>query len=472
MKSKTTTEVVTKTLARSGPDLQPNQIRLADEAQTDKTKVFTQTDVNQGMAGGGGGGGSIDPEQLNSLATKEELENEATLRNTGDKANLGLIESNKRDISAISNDYTTTDEYNGLIARVGGNEKDIDDLQTGFDAALLAAKEGAENIEIEFQSTAKKADVYTKTETDATFAKKEDLPEGADLSGYAKTDYVDSADNALNDLIATETQARKDGDTAASYQLQQAEKGLDAKIAANTEAIAAIEIPEAAGPDSRLPYRLGTDKAARAGLASIELVDAEDNYSNVKFHGLGGVVCTSTIEGINVDGQGITDAFSLSVDESDDGQFEVGGDQQKQTDAEAGTVTVSPSIRLTSNDLGLGRVWFQGGGGTGVSLDGAVIKFTTTTLNNRSKSNESRLNKITPEGDDLGRVQARAGAGTAAFTVKNASEDNAETMTVSGSGDVVARSVQAGSFEGDGSKLTGLPSPTYVDWSSLPNLTV
>ena len=56
MKRKTTTEVVTKSLARSGPEIQPNQIRLADEAQTDKDKVFTQTDVNQGMSGGGGGG--------------------------------------------------------------------------------------------------------------------------------------------------------------------------------------------------------------------------------------------------------------------------------------------------------------------------------------------------------------------------------------------------------------------------------
>lgn len=132
MTRKTTTKSYAKSLARSGPELQPSQIRLADEAQTDKDKVFTQTDVNQGMGGGG----------------------------------------------------------------------------------------------------------------------------GADLTGYAKTNYVDSADNALNALLATETQARKDGDSAASYQLQQAEKGLEAKIEANTQAIEQIEIPEGGGSDPSLPYEL------------------------------------------------------------------------------------------------------------------------------------------------------------------------------------------------------------------------
>lgn len=131
MARKTTTKSYAKSLARSGPEIQPNQIRLADEAQTDKDKVFTQTDVNQGMGSGGG---------------------------------------------------------------------------------------------------------------------------GADLTDYAKTNYVDSADNALNDLLATESQSRKDGDAAASYQLQQAEKGLEAKIEANTAAIEAIEVPEGGGSDPSLPY--------------------------------------------------------------------------------------------------------------------------------------------------------------------------------------------------------------------------
>ena len=72
-------------------------------------------------------------------------------------------------------------------------------------------------------------------------------------------------------------------------------------------------------PDPRLPYRLGTDKAARAGALSIELVDAEDkaaragapsielvdaedNYSNVHIVGINGIKTESTITGINIDG--------------------------------------------------------------------------------------------------------------------------------------------------------------------------
>ena len=60
-----------------------------------------------------------------------------------------------------------------------------------------------------------------------------------------------------------------------------------------------------AEPDARLPYRLGTDKAARSarsGEPSIELVDAEDNFSNVKFFGVNGIECESTIAGIKIDG--------------------------------------------------------------------------------------------------------------------------------------------------------------------------
>lgn len=60
-----------------------------------------------------------------------------------------------------------------------------------------------------------------------------------------------------------------------------------------------------AEPDARLPYRLGTDKAARSarvGDPAIELVDAQDNYSNVKFFGVNGIECESTIQGIKIDG--------------------------------------------------------------------------------------------------------------------------------------------------------------------------
>ena len=59
--------------------------------------------------------------------------------------------------------------------------------------------------------------------------------------------------------------------------------------------------------DERLPYRLGTDKAARNGEAAVELVDNQDNYSNVKFFGEKGISCSSNIQGILVSGDNLQD---------------------------------------------------------------------------------------------------------------------------------------------------------------------
>lgn len=90
-KRTTKTEVVTKALARSGPEIQPNQIRLADEAQTDKTKIFTQTDVNQGMSGGGGGGVTPD---LKDYAKTEYV-------NSANNALNDLIAGNAKALEAL-----------------------------------------------------------------------------------------------------------------------------------------------------------------------------------------------------------------------------------------------------------------------------------------------------------------------------------------------------------------------------------
>ena len=79
--------------------------------------------------------------------------------------------------------------------------------------------------------------------------------------------------------------------------------------------------------DGRLPYRLGTDKAARSarsGEPAIELVDAEDNYSNVKFFGVNGIDVESTISGIKVDGHQLIGTGDIdltayaTIDYSDD----------------------------------------------------------------------------------------------------------------------------------------------------------
>ena len=124
MKTKITTEVVTKGFARSGPDLHPNQIRLDDEAQTDKNKVFTQSDVNRA----GGGGGGVAP-----------------------------------DLSG----YAKTDY--------------VDSADNALGALIAANTQAIEDIEI---------------------------PEGSDLSAYAKTTYVDAGDKTNADAIAKETKDR------------------------------------------------------------------------------------------------------------------------------------------------------------------------------------------------------------------------------------------------------------------------
>ena len=58
-----------------------------------------------------------------------------------------------------------------------------------------------------------------------------------------------------------------------------------------------------------LPYLIETDKnlregkaSPRSGVAEIQLVDAEDNFSNVKFTGTGGIGVSSDLQGIIIDG--------------------------------------------------------------------------------------------------------------------------------------------------------------------------
>ena len=487
-------------------------------------------------------------------------------------------------LQAVELTYCTTGELAPVSNKADQNAKDIGGLQECFDAAVLAAQEGAENLTIELTSYAKKEDTYTKAQVDALIP---EVPEPISLDGYASVEYVDQQDGAIESrlkaveqdyttaqeltdtnqritdnkkLIDANAEAIKglesgEGPDLSDYALKselptdnaqlangagyltesdlpdapeapdlsayasieyvdaaddqlktevgsaasKADKAME-KANANAEAIAAIEIPEVPpAPDlsgyattadlatatAGLPYKIETDKVLRSadappklsraadGIATahaggeIQLVDGEGYFSNITFSGVGGVQTQSDQQGIIIDGSGVTDPLALKVNESEDSSFDIENPEQPQRDAEAeaGTMAVLPNIQLLNGETDKGRVWFQGGGGTGVSLDGSTIRVTTTQLNNRSKSNEDRLNKITPADDEMGRVTARAGQGTAALYVRNASADNAETFSVNGGGDVVAKS-----FEGDGSKLTGLP-PAQIDWNNLPNLT-
>ena len=360
--------------------------------------------------------------------------------------------------------YATTEQLNGEIESVSLAIKQEEKGRTEADAALSERIDGLESGEgPDLSLYALKSELPTdnaQLENGSGYITAADLPDAPEppsLDGYATEEYVD-------------------------------------------DAIAAIEIPEVPpAPDlsgyattgyvdsatAALPYKIETDKVLRSadappklsraadGIATahaggeIQLVDGEGYFSNITFSGVGGIQTQSDQQGIIIDGSGINDALVLQVSEADDSSFDIENPEQPQRDAEAeaGTMAVLPNIQLLDGETAKGRVWFQGGGGTGVSLDGATIRITTTQLRNQTNSNTARLDKVTPADDEMGRLLARAGAGTSAFTVRNASADNAETMTVSGSGDVVAKS-----FAGDGSKLTGLP-PAQIDWNNLPNLT-
>ena len=77
--------------------------------------------------------------------------------------------------------------------------------------------------------------------------------------------------------------------------------------------------------DSRLPYRIETDKVVRAGSTrmgpEIDLVDAQDNYSNIKFTGTNGVDVTSDLQGIIIDGDSLTTKTEFNKDQGEQDQL-------------------------------------------------------------------------------------------------------------------------------------------------------
>lgn len=121
-------------------------------------------------------GGDWDKD-LEALATKEEL---AYVNEQLQAADAAIQEAYQKDdqhlaerIRVVENDYTTTDDFNNLFRRTKDNASaieanasviakhtgEIQDLQEGFDAAVIAAQEGAENLEIELQSYVKKSEL-------------------------------------------------------------------------------------------------------------------------------------------------------------------------------------------------------------------------------------------------------------------------------------------------------------------------
>ena len=77
--------------------------------------------------------------------------------------------------------------------------------------------------------------------------------------------------------------------------------------------------------DERLPYRIETDKVVRSGGTrmgpEIDLVDAQNNYSNIKFTGTNGVDVTSDIQGIIIDGDHLTTKAEFNKDQGEQDQL-------------------------------------------------------------------------------------------------------------------------------------------------------
>ena len=89
--------------------------------------------------------------------------------------------------------------------------------------------------------------------------------------------------------------------------------------------------------DTRLPYRLETDKVLRIGdttpqstTAEVQLVDNLDNFTNVKFTGTNGLSVTSDAQGLIFDGSALIGDISLELDDYETKVDSQAGDQNLQ----------------------------------------------------------------------------------------------------------------------------------------------
>ena len=374
-------------VARSGPELRPEQIRLADEAQTDPKKVFTQSDVNQN--GGGGGGGA--PINLDGYATTEQLSAEADARDTGDKANLGLIES----VSAKVNGNTTAIQKAATkrsckASNAGRLPTRTSKRRTSSPTplspppstrtpkrsracrklrhAVIAAQEGAENLEIELQS----------------YAKKEDIPEGVGPDPRLPYEFVVGEQDSNDVLINKE------------------------------------------GSGEVVPTQI---------LETLTLKDAEGNECGaVAFESGGGI------------GVALSQRFENTI-------LIQGTELEKAINANTEAITaieVSENKTPTLDEVCKAGTSRPKPRGRGISTTGFDAQGSRQCRAAHFYGSDSK--------SDL-KVQDNE------VTIGDNTRDAGATLNVIGS-------VNATEFVGDGSKLTGLPSPTYVDWNNLPNLTV
>ena len=114
--------------------------------------------------------------------------------------------------------------------------------------------------------------------------------------------HTSAVDDFVTDVeLQAETSARESADDAHDTALE----NLAIESSGHEARITALEVKPDPEIPAQLTYQIGTDKVMRAGDPSIELVDSEGYYSNVKFQGLGGVSVTSDLNSIIIDGSGI-----------------------------------------------------------------------------------------------------------------------------------------------------------------------
>jgi len=115
---------------------------------------------------------------------------------------------------------------------------------------------------------------------------------------------------------------------------------FDATTGALKSAVNAAEYAKITYVDTKtapLPYRIETDKVLRDGKAStlsttaeIQLVDNDDNFTNVKFTGLNGIGVTSDQQGITFDGAALLGDITVELDDYATKQYSDAQDQNLQ----------------------------------------------------------------------------------------------------------------------------------------------
>ena len=132
---------------------------------------------------------------------------------------------------------------------------------------------------------------------------------------------------------------------------------------------------------------VGTDKAARSarsGEPSIELVDAEDNFSNVKFFGVNGIECESTIAGIKIDGHQLIGSGDIDLTKYATIEYSDAEDQKLQLQIDELGVTKGKVARYTPKSINggfasrPGEVTFNSGDPAAVTRSALALRTQTT----------------------------------------------------------------------------------------------